>query len=480
MKLRWDNQHVRWGVTSFLVIAASMLFYYGVFHMKTLITGIQTFLGILTPIVYGVVIAFLLTPVLNFLEKKIIYPLLARKEVSVGKKGRKAIRWACVILCMFLFLALIYALIMMILPELIRSIMGLIYSFPAYVKVIQKWLQSFIEKWNLNSDALDTLNQSITTAQDYLTTNILPQMQEMLKNISAGVFELINFLKNFLIGAIVSLYLMADKEGFIAKAKMLTYAIFNTQHANFIIHSMRFTNRTFIGFFSGKILDSAIIGVLCYIGMNFLNMPYILLISVIIGVTNVIPFFWTLPRSNPKYFSHLIGGIRCRLFILQFLFLFSSSLTAIILGPKILGDSTGLSSFLVIVAILIGGGIFGIPGMIIGVPVFAVLYAALGRLVHISLIYKQVPDEEQKYTNIDCLDPETHEPVLFPAEEPKKRETPRRTAMLKFTLTLLKTIQKIPTTIWILIKKYSVIIYQKVRQLIEEYRQKQNSKKDGN
>ena len=283
-----------------------MLFYYGVFHMKTLITGIQTFLGILTPIVYGVVIAFLLTPVLNFLEKKIIYPLLARKEVSVGKKGRKAIRWACVILCMFLFLALIYALIMMILPELIRSIMGLIYSFPAYVKVIQKWLQSFIEKWNLNSDALDTLNQSITTAQDYLTTNILPQMQEMLKNISAGVFELINFLKNFLIGAIVSLYLMADKEGFIAKAKMLTYAIFNTQHANFIIHSMRFTNKTFIGFFSGKILDSAIIGVLCYIGMNFLNMPYILLISVIIGVTNVIPFFGPYLGAIPSIFLILL------------------------------------------------------------------------------------------------------------------------------------------------------------------------------
>ena len=464
MKLRWDNQHVRWGVTSFLVIAASMLFYYGVFHMKTLITGIQTFLGILTPIVYGVVIAFLLTPVLNFLEKKIIYPLLARKEVSVGKKGRKAIRWACVILCMFLFLALIYALIMMILPELIRSIMGLIYSFPAYVKVIQKWLQSFIEKWNLNSDALDTLNQSITTAQDYLTTNILPQMQEMLKNISAGVFELINFLKNFLIGAIVSLYLMADKEGFIA---------------NFIIHSMRFTNKTFIGFFSGKILDSAIIGVLCYIGMNFLNMPYILLISVIIGVTNVIPFFGPYLGAIPSIFLILLVDPLQAIYFAIFI-LVLQQFDGNILGPKILGDSTGLSSFLVIVAILIGGGIFGIPGMIIGVPVFAVLYAALGRLVHISLIYKQVPNEEQKYTNIDCLDPETHEPVLFPEEEPKKRETPRRTAMLKFTLTLLKTIQKILTTIWTLIKKYSVIIYQKVRQLMEEYRQNQNSKKDGN
>ena len=273
MKLRWDNQHVRWGVTAFLVIAASMLFYYGVFHMKTLITGIQTFLGILTPIVYGVVIAFLLTPLLNFLEKTIIYPILQKKEATVGKNGRKAIRWACVLLCMFLFLALIYALIMMVLPELIRSVMNLIYSFPTYMKASQKWLQSVLEKWNLNSQALDTLDQYTLNAQNYLTQNILPQMQEMLKNISAGVFDLINFLKNFLIGAIVSLYLMADKEGFIAKAKMLTYAVFSPQHANFIIRSMRFTNKTFIGFFIGKILDSAIIGVLCYIGMNLLSMP---------------------------------------------------------------------------------------------------------------------------------------------------------------------------------------------------------------
>lgn len=478
MKLRWDNQHVRWGVTAFLVIAASMLFYYGVFHMKTLITGIQTFLGILTPIVYGVVIAFLLTPLLNFLEKTIIYPILQKKEVTVGKNGRKAIRWACVLLCMFLFLALIYALIMMVLPELIRSVMNLIYSFPTYMKASQKWLQSVLEKWNLNSQALDTLDQYTLNAQNYLTQNILPQMQEMLKNISAGVFDLINFLKNFLIGAIVSLYLMADKEGFIAKAKMLTYAVFSPQHANFIIRSMRFTNKTFIGFFIGKILDSAIIGVLCYIGMNLLSMPYILLISVIIGVTNVIPFFGPYLGAIPSIFLILLvdplQAVYFAIFILAL-----QQFDGNILGPKILGESTGLSSFLVIVAILIGGGIFGIPGMIIGVPVFAVLYAALDKLVHFSLVYKKVPDQEQTYVNIDCLDPETHEPVLFPEEEPKHAQTPRRTAMLEFTLTLLKTIQKILITIWTFIKKYSLIIYVKVRQLIEEYKQKKNIKKDG-
>ena len=479
MKLRWDNQHVRWGVTAFLVIAASMLFYYGVFHMKTLVTGIKTFFGILTPIVYGVVIAFLLSPVLNFFEKKIIYPILEKKELQVGKKGRKAIRWACVLVCLFLFLALIYALIMMVLPELIRSVMNLIYSFPSYVKVTQNWLHSFMEKgWNLNSETLETLNSYTQDAQNYLTTTILPQMQEMLKNISAGVFELINFLKNFLIGAIVSLYLMADKEGFIAKAKMLTYAVFNTQHANFIIHSMRFTNKTFIGFFTGKILDSAIIGVLCYIGMNILDMPYILLISVIIGVTNVIPFFGPYLGAIPSIFLILLVDPLQALYFAIFI-LALQQFDGNILGPKILGESTGLSSFLVIVAILIGGGVFGIPGMIIGVPVFAVLYAALDKLVHISLVYKKVPEEEQSYVDIDCLDPQTHEPVLFPEEEPKKENTQRRTAMLEFILTVLKTIQKILIIIWSFIKKYSIIVYRKIRQLLEEYKQKQKEKKKG-
>ena len=216
---------------------------------------------------------------------------------------------------------------------------------------------------------------------------------------------------------------MADKEGFTAKAKMLTYAVFNTSHANFIIHSMRFTNKTFIGFFTGKILDSAIIGVLCYIGMSFLNMPYTLLISVIIGVTNVIPFFGPYLGAIPSIFLILLVDPMQAIYFAIFI-LILQQFDGNILGPKILGESTGLSSFLVIVAILIGGGIFGIPGMIIGVPVFAVLYAALEKLVHISLVYKKVPDQEQQYTNIDCLDPETNEPILFPKEEPEEERNP--------------------------------------------------------
>lgn len=473
MKFRWDNRYLHWGVTAFLVIAASMLFYYGIFHMKTLITGIKTFLGIMAPIIYGIIIAFLLSPVLNFLEKRLIFPLLEKRDIHLEKKGRRVVRWICVLVSLFLLLTVIYALIMMILPQLIRSIMNLIYSFPHYVTVVQDWLESFMEKgWDLNPDAIQTIEQYSMKAQEYLTTTILPQMQSMLKNISAGVFDILIFLKNFLIGAIVSLYLLADKESFVAKGKMAAYALFPTKQANFIIHAMRFTGRTFIGFISGKILDSAIIGVLCYIGTTLMDMPYALLVSVIVGVTNVIPFFGPYLGAIPCIFLILLVDPLKSLYFAIFI-LALQQFDGNILGPKILGDSTGLSSFMVIVAILIGGGVFGVPGMIIGVPVFAVFYAAFQKLIRLSLIHKKVPADEKDYINIDCLDTQTKERVLMTEEAPRKHEgTTRRTAMLEFSLTLLKTIQKILRIIWDFLQKAWSVICAKCLQLAEEYKKK--------
>ena len=420
MKFRWDNRYLHWGVTAFLVIAASMLFYYGIFHMKTLIVGIKTFLGIMAPIIYGVILAYILSPLINLFEQKLIYPQLSKHNIQLQKKGRRAVRWACVLFSMFLFWIIIYALIMMVLPQLIRSIMSIIYSFPYYVKVIEKWLNSFVEHgWNMNSDMIDMINQYSAKAQDYLTTNILPQMQDMLKNVSAGIFDILIFMKNFLIGAIVALYVLADKEKFVAKSKMLVYAIFPHKWANLMIHSMRFTHKTFGGFIYGKLVDSAIIGVLCYIGMLLLHMPFPILVSVIIGVTNVIPFFGPYIGAIPCIFLILvvdpIKGLYFAIFILLL-----QQFDGNILGPKILGETTGLSSFMVIVAILIGGGLFGIPGMIAGVPVFAVLYAMIWRLIGHSLNDRKMPVEEDIYVNIDCLDTQTGKAIPLPKEEKRK------------------------------------------------------------
>lgn len=474
MKFRWDNRYLHWGVTAFFVIAASMLFYYGIFHMKTLLTGIKTLMGIMAPIIYGVAIAFLLSPVVKFLEKKLFFPLMEKQKITLEKRGCRVIRWTSVIISLCLLLATIYALLMMILPQLIRSITNLIYSFPHYVNVVQDWLQAIMEKgWNLNDGTVAMVEEYSLKIQEYLTTTLLPQMQSMLKNISAGVFDVLTFLKNFLIGAIVSLYLLADKEGFIAKGKMAAYAVLPTRHANSIIHAMRFTSQTFIGFISGKILDSAIIGVLCYIGTTLLDMPYAILVSVIVGVTNVIPFFGPYLGAIPSIFLILLVDPLQALYFALFI-LALQQFDGNILGPKILGDSTGLSSFMVIVAILIGGGIFGVPGMIIGVPVFAVIYAALQRLIRLSLIHKNVPDREEDYMDIDCLDTVTRERILMPEEEPKPKKTPeqKRTALGGIFMTIWNTLKKILFIIWEYLKKAWAFSRKHILKLAAEYKEK--------
>lgn len=235
MKIRWNHRYVQLGVTAFLVIAASILFYYGIFHMKSLITGIKTFFGIMAPIIYGAAIAYLLTPIVNFLERKIIFPIFEKRNKALQKKGRKVVRWICVILSVFLMFLVIYALVMMILPQLIRSIMNIIYSFPHYVSVVENWLNSVVEKgWKLNPDMISQINQYSSRLQEYLTNTILPQMQFMMKNISASFLDLLVFLKNFLIGAIVSLYILADKEGFVAKAKWLFMQFFQPNGQPFL------------------------------------------------------------------------------------------------------------------------------------------------------------------------------------------------------------------------------------------------------
>lgn len=465
MKFRWDNRYLHWGVTAFLVIAASMLFYYGIFHMKTLIIGIKTFLGIMAPIIYGVILAYLLSPLINLFEQKLIYPQLKKHEVHLQKKGKRAIRWACVILSMFLFWVLIYALLMMVLPQLIRSVMSIIYSFPYYVKVIEKWLNSFVEHgWNLNSETIDMINQYSAKAQDYLTTNILPQMQDMLKNISAGIFDILTFMKNFLIGAIVALYVLADKEKFVAKSKMFVYAVLPHKWANLLIHAMRFTHKTFGGFIYGKLLDSAIIGVLCYIGMLLLHMPFPILVSVIIGVTNIIPFFGPYIGAIPCIFLILVVDPLKGLYFAIFILLLQQ-FDGNILGPKILGETTGLSSFMVIVAILIGGGLFGVPGMIAGVPVFAVLYAMGWRLIDHSLSKRKMPVQEETYVNIDCLDDRTGEVVPLRKEEPRKI-SPEKLAENRnnFFMKIWNPFSHLVLLIWKYLLKFLQIVWEYIKQ----------------
>ena len=412
MKFRWDNRYLHWGVTAFLVIAASMVFYYGFFQIKSLLTGVRFLFHILAPIVYGAGIAYILTSPVNYFETKLILPFFRKKGIEFKKKGRRIIRWICVLFSIILMFIVIYSFVMLLLPQLVDSVTTLINNIPRYAVISERWIYSFIEKhgWEMQKETQDLLEATPKQLQNFLSTSILPQMQEILKNLSSGIFDLMIFLKNFLIGAIVSIYILADKEVFIAKSKMILYSCMPSKWASAVIHSMRFTDNTFSGFINGKLLDSAIIGILCYIVTTIMKMPYSLLVSVIVGVTNVIPFFGPYLGAIPSAFLILlVNPVKCLYFVIFIVIL--QQFDGNILGPKILGESTGLSSFMVIVAILLGGGLFGVPGMFLGVPVCAVIYAMVWAMISTSLQKKEMPAKMEDYCNIDCLDEETNQPI---------------------------------------------------------------------
>lgn len=431
MKFRWDKKYLYWGVTALTVICASMLFYFGIFHMDVLIRGFRILSSVMMPVIFGVVIAYLLTPVVNFLEQKFFFPLMKRRKIEINKKKKKAVRYICVFFALLFALLIIYSLMAMIVPSIVESIISIINDMPRYVQNVGNWLNSILkDNPELRSTAIDFFNSYSSKMETWMNVQLLPQLKEVLQQFTTGVFGALVFIKNFLIGAIISVYLMADKEGFLTQGKMFIYAAFDAERANDIIRGCRFVNKTFGGFVNGKIVDSAIIGVLCYILTSVIGTPYAILVSVIVGVTNVIPFFGPYLGAIPSAFIILlVNPMQCLYFLITILLL--QQFDGNILGPKILGGSTGLSSFMVIVAILLFGGLLGIPGMIIGVPVWAVIVAGLKYLRNSWLKKKELPTEDHLYQDVDYINPETLEPVKLVIEENKEENEKKKRSFLR-------------------------------------------------
>ena len=412
MKFRWDKKYLYWGITIFLVAVAILLFYFGIFHMSTLTGFLKKLYGIVTPLVYGAVIAYILNPLLRFLELQIIFPLFEKLHIEVTTRIRKIVRMICVLMVICIMFLVIYGLIAMLVPELVGSITNITNSFPRYIKQVQTWISDlFKNNQELEMYSMDILNTLISKAELWLNNEFLPQLNEIVLNFSTGIFDILKFLKNFLLGAIISIYMLYGKETFVANGKKALYAIKeNAESVNDTIRDIQFLDKMFGGFIIGKIIDSVIIGIICYIGMSLLNLPYTLLISVIIGVTNVIPFFGPFIGAIPAGFLILlINPLQCLYFVLFVLAL--QQFDGNFLGPKILGDSTGLSSFMVIVAILIGGGIFGVFGMFVGVPITAVICTVARNAINRKLEQKHYPVSIDTYRGIDHLDPKTYKPV---------------------------------------------------------------------
>ena len=362
-------------LAGFGAIALSIIFFFLIYRFDGFGSAISTLTGILMPFIYGAVIAYLLKPVCNTIEA------FLRRFIPEKMKG--LINALSVTFTILFGLLLIYALCMMIIPQLITSVTTLYYTAQANITKFMYWANhlEFIEK---NEQIMELLNSAYaalnTNLDTWIKNTLLPSMQNILSGAALGVLNVVVVLKNLIIGIIVAVYMLASRKRFVQQGKMVLYSVVKPRWASLITEEVKYADKMFGGFINGKILDSAIIGVLCYIGCLIFKFPSALLVSVIIGVTNVIPFFGPFIGAIPATLLILIQNpIKALWFVLFVLVL--QQLDGNIIGPKILGNTTGLSSFWVLFAILLFGGLWGFAGMIVGVPLFAVIYDVIKKLV---------------------------------------------------------------------------------------------------
>ena len=362
-------------LAGFGAIALSIIFFFLIYRFDGFGSAISTLTGILMPFIYGAVIAYLLKPVCNTIEA------FLRRFIPEKMKG--LINALSVTFTILFGLLLIYALCMMIIPQLITSVTTLYYTAQANITKFMYWANhlEFLEK---NEQIMELLNSAYaalnTNLDTWIKNTLLPSMQNILSGAALGVLNVVVVLKNLVIGIIVAVYMLASRKRFVQQGKMVLYSVVKPRWASLITEEVKYADKMFGGFINGKILDSAIIGVLCYIGCLIFKFPSALLVSVIIGVTNVIPFFGPFIGAIPATLLILIQNpIKALWFVLFVLVL--QQLDGNIIGPKILGNTTGLSSFWVLFAILLFGGLWGFAGMIVGVPLFAVIYDVIKKLV---------------------------------------------------------------------------------------------------
>lgn len=400
MKESWRDYYHK-GLAVFLTVAMCILFFFVVFRFREFSSYIGVLAGILRPFMFGAVIAYLLSPVCNWFERHAAELLKLEQKPEVQRK--KYLTWISalsIFLSLFLFCLVIYALIAMVVPQVISSILILIDAMPGYIQKISDWIEKLVADNPVLLNYVEQYSEDIlVSAQDFTKSFLIPNINNIISGVSTSLLTLVMALKDLVIGVIVAVYLMNSRKVFQRQAQKVIYAVFqpekesgSTHLADWIVKEIHILNDYLGGFIKGKLLDSLIIGLICMVFTTMVEMPYAALISVVIGVTNIIPFFGPFIGGIPTAILVLmVSPIKCVYFVIFILVL--QQFDGNILGPKILGNTTNLNSFWVLFAILLFGGLFGIAGMVLGVPIFAFIYQLFKEWVNRRLGHKNMQKE---------------------------------------------------------------------------------------
>ena len=394
--------YIYWGVTALAVLLLLVAAVFVVIRWSLVAALGAKIAHILAPVIYGAVFAYLLNPVYNRVQAAV---MKLTKDIIPDEKGRKRLGgFLGTLASMCLLVAVVVGLISMLIPQLISSIRGVMEALPSSINNLEIWLEKILaDNPDLEQQVMQHYGAAADYLQNWLTNVVVPNIYRIIGSVSSGVVLVVRAVFDILIGLIVMVYLLNMKEKLLAQAKMIIYGVFPLKIANKVIEEGRYVHQVFGGFIIGKLLDSLIIGLICFVLLGFANMPYVLLVSVIVGVTNVIPFFGPFIGAIPSAFLILLSDpMKCLYFLIFVLLL--QQFDGNILGPKILGDSTGLSSFWVLFSILLFGGLMGFVGMIIGVPTFAVMYRLVTEFTTWRLGKKALSGNLNEYDRLNYID----------------------------------------------------------------------------
>ncbi len=385
MKIKLNSNIAKRTISNIIVVSVGIILFFIIKNLGGIFNKVGEIIKLLMPFIYGFAMAYLLAIPLKFLEDKVL-------KFMDKKNQYKAKRFISITITYISAAILISIVFSILVPELSRSIYTLLENIPDYIKALEEYINNIVIALNLNGDMVEDIVKDFNSISKYITSIAGTAVLDLFQ-FSANITQ---YILNIFIATIISIYLLAGKEKFFAQIKKFLYAMLPEKPVKYVIELTRSSHKTFIGFLGGKLLDSLIIGIICFVGMKIFKMPYPLLVSFIIGITNIVPVFGPFIGAVPSVIIIFIASpIKALWFILFILVL--QQFDGNILGPKILGNSTGLTAFWVMFAILLGNGLFGVVGMILGVPTFAVIYSIIGSVINNALKEKGLPVEAKEY-----------------------------------------------------------------------------------
>lgn len=467
MKIKFNEEYNTRAVYVIIVFTICIVVKLVIDNIWNIFSGLGSILSVMSPIIWGVVIAFLMNPMLNLSEKILkskcfknvdfsadVSKLSTAEKVSL-KKSKKIVRGISVAIVIVITLIVLVVIVAMLVPELISSISGLFDNFPLYLRNLYIQINNFVENNpNINELFGERIEEKFATLQSELLklfSDLKPQFNNIVDTVSKGISGVVGGLKNFLIGFIISIYLLFSKEEFIAQLRKGIFAIFPNKFCKTLLTVGSKTNSIFVDFLVGKAVDSLIIGVLCFITLSIMQMPYIVLISIIVGITNMIPFFGPFIGAVPCAILVLLSEPKQTVAFIIFIIILQQ-IDGNIIGPKILGNKMGLSTFWIMFAILVFGGLFNFVGMLVGVPLFTILYISANSFIEDRLKHKNMPMDKRYYGNMtvnekECIFPEKED---FSDEDINQDELPPK------------------KDYFAIIKDKSIVLFEKVKSKLKD------------